>query len=128
MWETSTYSIVTSDAAGFTRADGGATSITPTGASVLSSQWRDGEMWVSQYVFIPEDVDEAIILPAGTSIGTVSLVFLATTNDPALVVVMEAAHEEAEAILKPAEDMRQKAESWKCEVYMQHHGKGRKEC
>ena len=102
LWEPSTYSIVTSDAADFTRADGGATSITPTGASVLSPQWTDGEMWVSQYVFIPEDVEEAVILPAGTTIGTVSLVSLATMNDPALVAVMEAAHEEAEAILKQA--------------------------
>ena len=38
-------------------------------------------------------------------------------NDPALVAVMEAAHEEAETILKQAADMRQKAESWKGEVY-----------
>ena len=106
LWEPSTYSIVTSDAADFTRADGGATRITSTGASVLSPQWTDGEMWVSQYVFIPEDVNEAVILPAGTAIGTVSLVSLATMNDPALVAVMEAAHEEVEAILKQAEDVR----------------------
>ena len=74
-------------------------------------------MWISQYVFIPEDVEEAVILPAGTTIGTVTLVSLATMNDPALVAVMEAAHEEAETILKQAADMRQKAESWKVEVY-----------
>ena len=55
-------------------------------------------MWVSQYVFMPEDVEEAVILPAGTTIGTVSLVSLATMNDPALLAVTEAAHEEAEAI------------------------------
>ena len=62
-------------------------------------------------------MSEAVILPAGTAIDTVSLVSLATMNDPALVAVMEAAHEEAEAVLKQAEDMRQKAESWKGEVY-----------
>ena len=48
LWEPSTYSIATSDAADFTRADGGATSITPTGASVLSPQWTDGEMSLYQ--------------------------------------------------------------------------------
>ena len=42
LWEPSTYSIVTSDVADFTRADGEATDITPTGASVLSPQWTDG--------------------------------------------------------------------------------------
>ena len=62
-------------------------------------------------------MEEAVILPAGTTIGTVSLVSLATMNDPTLVAVMEAVHEEAEIILKQAADTRQKAESWKGEVY-----------
>lgn len=117
LWEPTKYSIVTSDQADWTRADGGATDILPTGASILSPSWSDDDMTVSQFIYVSEEVEEAVLFPAGTTIGTVSLVSLATMNDPAIIAVLEAAEGEARLVLAAAADMRQRMEAARADVY-----------
>ena len=117
LWEPVEYSIATSGQADWTRADGDATDISPTGASILSPSWSDDDMTVSQFIYVSKEVEEAVLFPAGTTIGTVSLVSLSTMTDPAIIAVLEATAGEAKRILAAAAGMSQQMAAVRSEVY-----------
>ena len=95
----------------------GAISITPTSASILSMELAGADNIVKQLVYLPPEVKEAVYLPAGTVLGTVSAVGLATMDDPLVKATIEEGDEVKTAWKAEATANGAKAKELQQEIY-----------
>ena len=117
LWEPTQYNIVVDDNADMFNDQHGATCITPTGASILSSDKVGDENIIKQFVYLPPEVKESIFLPAGTVLGTVSAVELARLDDPLVKAIIEEGEQKKVDWQTEADLTRRKAKLLQQEVY-----------
>ena len=102
LWEPSEYQVVTDDDADYRSKNRGAVSITPTGASILDTEWKDGESTIRQFVFLPPEAKEPVFFSAGTCLGTVQPVELTLMNDPIIQSIIKRGTEDRARWMKEA--------------------------
>ena len=93
VWEASEYTITTSD-----EIDAVPEQLMPTSTALLSIEWSKGQAVIKQYAHLPAEIQEEVTLPAGSVIGRVSLVNLATMDDKAIQQVLKAGAAESAAL------------------------------
>ena len=107
LWEPTTYHIAKANCTiEICYSDNQYEELTPTSVGILSPNKQDGVVTVKHHLYLPETTVEAIILPAGSVIGRVSLEKLARMDEPEMKALMKEVQSQVSDVLLQAEQMR----------------------